>query len=305
MRICVAATPDVALPTLDALQRSTHEIVSVITRPDAPAGRGRSLRASAVSDWAVANKVELHKPVTMDEMATLVAQCDLVITIGFGLLLPESILSIPKFGFINLHFSLLPRWRGAAPVQRALEAGDTTTGVTVFQLDAGMDTGPIYTAIPFEISPTINTPELLSELSKLGVSAVLDTLSAIESGVAPTPQVNVGATRASKLTSDEAEIDWNRDSVSIINKVRAFYPNPGAWTSFRGSKLKIDSIGFCEQDLKPGVLSISGKKVLVGTGDGSVELILVKPSGKNSMPAQAWINGQHLLPDESFERNNG
>jgi methionyl-tRNA formyltransferase len=161
--------------------------------------------------------VALHKPVTTDEIATVVAQSDLVITIGFGLLLPASILTIPKFGFINLHFSLLPRWRGAAPVQRALEAGDTSTGVTVFQLNAGMDTGPIYTSIPFEISPTINTPELLSELSKLGVSAVLDTLFAIESGVAPTPQLNEGASRADKLNSDEAQIDWSQDSVSIVN----------------------------------------------------------------------------------------
>ena len=305
MRICVAATPEVALPTLDALHRSTHEIVSVITRPDAPAGRGRSLRASAVSDWAVANKVVLHKPVSTDEIATVVAQCDLVITIGFGLLLPASILTIPKFGFINLHFSLLPRWRGAAPVQRALEAGDTSTGVTVFQLNAGMDTGPIYTSIPFEISPTINTPELLSELSKLGVSAVLDTLSAIESGVAPTPQLNDGASRADKLNSDEAQIDWSQDSVSIINKVRAFYPNPGAWTVFRGSKLKLDSVGFCDEVLQPGLLSTQGKKVLVGTGNGAIELLLVKPSGKNSMAAQAWVNGQHLLPDERFEREDG
>ena len=305
MRICVAATPEVALPTLDALHRSTHEIVSVVTRPDAPAGRGRSLRASVVSDWAVANKVVLHKPVTTDEIATVVAQCDLVITIGFGLLLPASILTIPKFGFINLHFSLLPRWRGAAPVQRALEAGDTSTGVTVFQLNAGMDTGPIYTSIPFEISPTINTPELLSELSKLGVSAVLDTLSAIESGVAPTPQLNVGASRADKLNSDEAQIDWSQDSVSIINKVRAFYPNPGAWTIFRGSKLKLDSVGFYDEVLQPGFLSTQGKKVLVGTGNGAIELLLVKPSGKNSMAAQAWVNGQHLLSDERFEREDG
>jgi methionyl-tRNA formyltransferase len=190
-------------------------------------------------------------------------------------------------------------------VQRALEAGDTSTGVTVFQLNAGMDTGPIYTSIPFGISPTINTPELLSELSKLGVSAVLDTLSAIESGVAPTPQLNEGASRADKLNSDEAQIDWSQDSVSIINKVRAFYPNPGAWTVFRGSKLKLDSVGFCDEVLQPGLLSTQGKKVLVGTGNGAIELLLVKPSGKNSMAAQAWANGQHLLPDERFEREDG
>ena len=241
MRICIAATPSVAVPTLDALLASGHQIVSVITRPDAPAGRGRNLKSSAVSDWASLNKVQLHKPESSDEISLLVAQCDLVVTIGFGVLLPETVLNIPKFGFINLHFSLLPRWRGAAPVQRALEAGDSTTGVTVFKLDAGMDTGPIYTSLPFDISPTTNTADLLENLASLGVQAVLDAISLIESGQSPKVQSSEEATRAYKLTSEEAQIDWSQGSVAIVNKVRAFYPNPGAWSIFRGIKIKIDA----------------------------------------------------------------
>lgn len=305
MRICIAATPSVALPTLEALLESGHEIVSVITRPDAPAGRGRSLKASAVSDWAVANSVELHKPNTVDEIASLVSHCDLVVTIGFGLLLPEAILNIPKFGFINLHFSLLPRWRGAAPVQRALEAGDTSTGVTVFQLDAGMDTGPIYRALPFEIGLTINSAQLLEQLSTVGVSAVIDAISAIANGEKPQAQSHQGATRADKLSSQEAQIDWSMSSLSIVNKVRGFYSNPGAWSVFRGLKIKIDDAIAFEFNLKPGVISVQDKKVLVGTGDGAIELLTVKPSGKNEMSAQSWANGLHLVSDERFEQENG
>ena len=305
MRICIAATPSVAVPTLDALLASGHQIVSVITRPDAPAGRGRNLKSSAVSDWASLNKVQLHKPESSDEISLLVAQCDLVVTIGFGVLLPEIVLNIPKFGFINLHFSLLPRWRGAAPVQRALEAGDSTTGVTVFKLDAGMDTGPIYTSLPFDISPTTNTADLLENLASLGVQAVLDAISLIESGQSPKVQSSEDATRAYKLTSEEAQIDWSQGSLAIVNKVRAFYPNPGAWSIFRGIKIKIDAAIVNESILKPGEIALQDKAVLVGTGDGTIELLTIKPAGKSAMSAEAWANGQHLLSHEKFEQFNG
>lgn len=305
MRICIAATPSVAVPTLDALLASGHQIVSVITRPDAPAGRGRNLKSSAVSDWASLNKVQLHKPESSDEISLLVAQCDLVVTIGFGVLLPEIVLNIPKFGFINLHFSLLPRWRGAAPVQRALEAGDSTTGVTVFKLDAGMDTGPIYTSLPFDISPTTNTADLLKNLASLGVQAVLDAISLIESGQSPKVQSSEDATRAYKLTSEEAQIDWSQGSLAIVNKVRAFYPNPGAWSIFRGIKIKIDAAIVNESILKPGEIALQDKAVLVGTGDGTIELLTIKPAGKSAMSAEAWANGQHLLSHEKFEQFNG
>jgi methionyl-tRNA formyltransferase len=305
VRICIAATPSVAVPTLDALFESEHQIISVLTRPDAPAGRGRGLKSSAVSDWATSKGVELHKPESNDEISLLVAQCDLVITISFGVLLPETVLNIPKHGFINLHFSLLPRWRGAAPVQRALEAGDHTTGVTVFKLDAGMDTGPIYISIPLDISSTTNTPDLLENLASLGVQAVLDAISMIESGQSPKIQSNKGATRANKLTSEEAQIDWSKDSLAIVNKVRAFYPNPGAWSTFREVKIKIDAATINESILKPGEVALQGKAVLVGTGDGAIELLTVKPAGKSSMSAGAWANGQHLHSNEKLEQFNG
>ncbi len=305
MRICIAATPSVAVPTLEALLASEHQIISVITRPDAPAGRGRSLKSSAVSDWAASNSVQCHKPTSVDEISLLVAHCDLVITIGFGVLLPKAVLNIPKHGFINLHFSLLPRWRGAAPVQRALEAGDTTTGVTVFKLDAGMDTGPIYTTSTIDINPTINTQELIAELSSLGVNAVLEAISLIEKGVVPQDQPGEGATRASKLSSEEAQIDWGQDSLAIVNKIRAFYPNPGAWSNFRTAKIKIEAAKVSELVLKPGEVALQGRSVLVGTGNGAIELVTVKVAGKSAMSAQDWANGQHLLTDEKFEFFHG
>jgi methionyl-tRNA formyltransferase len=305
VRICIAATPSVAVPTLDALFESEHQIISVITRPDAPAGRGRGLKSSAVSDWATSKGVELHKPESNDEISLLVAKCDLVITIGFGVLLPETVLDIPQHGFINLHFSLLPRWRGAAPVQRALEAGDSTTGVTVFKLDAGMDTGPIYTSIPFDISPTTNTPDLLENLALLGVQAVLDTISLIESGQSPKIQSKEGATRANKLTSEEAQIDWSKGSLAIVNKARAFYPNPGAWSTFREAKIKIDAARVSESILKPGEIAFQDRSVVVGTGNGAIELLNLKPAGKSAMSAQDWANGQHLRANEKFEQLNG
>ena len=221
------------------------------------------------------------------------------------MLLPEAVLNIPKYGFINLHFSLLPRWRGAAPVQRALEAGDRTTGVTVFKLDAGMDTGPIYTSSTYDVNPTINTQELLTELSSLGVNTVLDAISLIEKGVTPQDQSSEGATRASKLSSEEAQIDWGQDSLAIVNKIRAFYPNPGAWSNFRTVKIKIESAKVSESSLKPGEIAPQGRSVLVGTGNGAIELVTVKAAGKSAMSAQDWANGQHLLTGEKFEFFHG
>ena len=305
MRICIAATPSVAIPTLEALLASDHEIVSVISRPDAPAGRGRGLKSSAVSDWASANGIELHKPESIDEISLLVAESDLVITIGFGVLLPETTLNIPKHGFINLHFSLLPRWRGAAPVQRALEAGDTVTGVTVFKLDAGMDTGPIYTASTVNIDRMINTPELLADLSSIGVQAILDAIALIDKGESPKVQSNDGATRANKLSTEEAQINWSEDSLAIVNKIRAFYPNPGAWSTFREAKIKIDAARVGESTLDPGEITLQGRSVLVGTGNGAIELLNLKPAGKSAMSAQDWANGQHLRANEKFEQLNG
>ena len=300
MRIIVAATPGVAVPTLNWLLNSEHVLAAVITQPDRPAGRGRELKGSVVSQWAHENSVECFKPQDLAETALLVRDCDVLLTIGYGVLLPTEILTLPRHGCLNLHFSLLPRWRGAAPVQRAIEAGDSLSGVTVFQLDEGMDTGPIFSTKRFALDNDITSDELLIELAELGVEAVMDSLQAITDGKRPTTQSGEGATKASKITKQECEIDWNLSAQVISQKVRAFTSNPGAWTRFRGDTLKIDSVSLEDSSLKPGTLHIVDKKLIVGTGSNALAIGFLTPSGKARMDALSWINGARITDGEHF-----
>ena len=300
MRIIVAATPGVAVPTLNWLLNSEHVLAAVITQPDRPAGRGRELKGSVVSQWAHENSVECFKPQDLAETALLVRDCDVLLTIGYGVLLPTEILKLPRHGCLNLHFSLLPRWRGAAPVQRAIEAGDSLSGVTVFQLDEGMDTGPIFSTKRFALDTDITSDELLIELAELGVEAVMDSLQAITDGKRPTTQSGEGATKASKITKQECEIDWNLSAQVISQKVRAFTSNPGAWTRFRGDTLKIDSVSLEDSSLKPGTLHIVDKKLIVGTGSNALAIGFLTPSGKSRMDALSWINGARITDGEYF-----
>ena len=300
MRIIVAATPGVAVPTLNWLLNSEHVLAAVITQPDRPAGRGRELKGSVVSQWAHENSVECFKPQDLAETALLVRDCDVLLTIGYGVLLHTEILTLPRHGCLNLHFSLLPRWRGAAPVQRAIEAGDSLSGVTVFQLDEGMDTGPIFSTKRFALDADITSDELLIELAELGVEAVMDSLQAITDGKRPTTQSGEGATKASKITKQECEIDWNLSAQVISQKVRAFTSNPGAWTRFRGDTLKIDSVSLEDSSLKPGTLHIVDKNLIVGTGSNALAIGFLTPSGKSRMDALSWINGARITDGEYF-----
>ena len=301
MRIAVAATPEVAIPTLDALLASEHELVCVITRPDAPAGRGRALQGTRVANWAVTNSVKLFKPETSQSLGELIADLDLVVTIGYGLLLPKEVLEKPKYGFVNLHFSLLPRWRGAAPVQRAIEAGDSVTGVTVFALDAGMDTGPIYLSAQIPLSISTTADQLFQSLANLGVEPVLKTLDLIERGEAPTPQNNAGATRAYKLSKEEGLIDWNSDAEAINRKVNAFNPDPGAWSNFRGQIIKINKVRVSNESAIAGVLKAAEKSIYIGTGTSALELLEVTPAGKAQMSATSWANGARLSATDMLQ----
>lgn len=296
----MAATPDVAIPTLNWLITSEHQLLSVITQPDRPAGRGRTLKESVISEWARENDVPCFKPASVTETATLIEGADVLLTIGFGVLLPEELLSIPMHGCLNLHFSLLPRWRGAAPVQRAIEAGDPVSGVTVFQLDPGMDTGPIYSVKRFALDSDITSDELFSELGALGVEAVEDSLNAIKAGIRPEPQKSDGATRAMKISKEECEINWNLDAQLISQKIRAFTSSPGAWTRFRGEVVKIDSVSISEETLQPGLLKVVNKELLVGTSSNAVSIGFLTPAGKSRMDAKSWLNGARLGDGELF-----
>jgi methionyl-tRNA formyltransferase len=210
------------------------------------------------------------------------------------------VISLPTHGSINLHFSLLPRWRGAAPVQRAIEAGDSVSGVTVFALDEGMDTGPIYLEKRFALDADITSDELLNELADLGVEAVAQTLTLIEQGVRPHAQSSEGATRAMKISKGDAQIDWNQSAEVISQKIRAFTSNPGAWTIFRESTLKVFTPIITDFPLPSGELLLKEKKLYIGTATFAIEIGEVQPSGKALMPASSWVNGVRLDSGERF-----
>lgn len=302
MQIAVAATPEVAIPTLELLLKSGYQLSAVITQPDRPAGRGLSLKESAVATWAIQNKIALYKPETQDELAQIAGRFDLIITIGYGMIIREEILNLPKFGFINLHFSLLPRWRGAAPVQRAIESGDDVTGVTVFKLDKGMDTGPIFRQVSTEIKSDATSASLLKELAVLGAPVVIETISAIDQGEVAKTQESTGATRAEKLSKDEGRIDWSQPAEVIYRKIRAFFPNPGSWTTFRESVIRIERVIIGpDTDGKPGDIAIVEKSLIVSCGQGSLKVIEMKAAGKSTMAASAWLNGAQPKHGESFK----
>jgi methionyl-tRNA formyltransferase len=301
MRIAIAASPQAAIASLNSLRTSEHEVVRVISQPDRPAGRGRSLIATPVSQWALDNEVELARPENTDQLGAVVQDVDCVITIGYGLLIPEAILAIPQYGFLNVHFSILPRWRGAAPVQRAIEAGDSFSGITIFRLDAGMDTGPYFVMKRFALDADITSDELLDELAEIAPDALLETLSMIESGIKPTPQIEKDATRAYKLTRDEAHVDCSQSAEEVSAKIRAFTSNPGAWISFRGSVLKITFESISSLLLNPGEMRKHEGQFLLGTATNAIVIATVTPSGKGSLPASAWLNGARLTDGERCE----
>ena len=300
MRIGVAATPDVAMPTLNWLLQSEHEIALVISQPDRPAGRGRILKQTVVADWANDHQILVVKPENPKDLIGKIEELDLVLTIGYGVLLPQNILDLPKNGFLNLHFSLLPAYRGAAPVQRALQNGETVTGVSVFQLDKGMDTGPVFVQQSSTIDPSWRSFELLQHLANLGPDVVNRTLRMIENGSTPSEQVGE-ASIAPKVDKDEAKIDFSKEATVISNSIRAFTYEPGAWTVWKGEPFKVCATGITEVHTgKPGEISVSDRSVIVGTGSGSLELLRVTPSGKREMDAIDWARGAHLMGGEIF-----
>ena len=301
MRLGVAATPEVAIPTLNWLLESEHELALIITQPDKPAGRGRNLRQSPVADWADQHKVAIVKPEATEDLKVHLFNIDCVVTIGYGVLLPQSVLDIPQFGFLNLHFSLLPAYRGAAPVQRALQNGDSISGVSVFQLEKGMDTGPIYSTIAVHIEPQWRSTELLSVLSKLGPKAVEKALQMIERGESPSPQMG-DSTIAPKISKLEAQIDFRKDSTTIVNHIRAFTYEPGAWCLWKGEPFKITAaISNNEIHLEQGEIVVLDKKVFVGCGNQTaIEILSVIPAGKKEMSSIDWARGARLQGGEHF-----
>ena len=301
MRIGVAATPEVAIPTLDWLVASEHDLVLVITQPDKPAGRGRTMQQSVVADWAQGRNIRVAKPSSSNDLVGVIDDLDCVVTIGYGVLLPQHILDLPKHGFINLHFSLLPAYRGAAPAQRALQNGEKITGVSVFQLDKGMDTGPIYSKKSVAIEPHWRSFELLQALAQEGPSTVSDALAMISAQVAPSAQEG-SASLAPKISKQDARLNFSNDASTLVNAIRAFTYEPGAWCNWKEESFKITSaFALDERQLMPGVIAVDGQKVIVGCANNSaIEILTVIPAGKKEMTAAEWARGARLNGGESF-----
>ncbi|HEY2670018.1 MAG TPA: methionyl-tRNA formyltransferase [Rugosimonospora sp.] len=308
MRLVFAGTPDVAVPALDAIAASGHELVAVLTRPDAPAGRGRRLVRSPVGAWADARGVEVltpqrpREPEFLARLEQIAPDC--VPVVAYGALVPPAALSIPRYGWVNLHFSLLPAWRGAAPVQHAVLHGDEVTGASVFQLEAGLDTGPVFGTLTEDIRPTDTSGDLLERLSGAGAGLLVEVLDGIEAGaLSPVAQPADGVSLAPKLTVEDAEVRWTDPSFAVDRRVRASTPAPGAWSTFRGERIKLGPVTpvtpVPEGDtLAPGQIGAQRSRVLVGTGTGPVALGEVRAAGKRAMPAVDWARGVRPEPGE-------
>lgn len=307
MRVIFAGTPAVAVPALAAVATSRHELVAVVTRPDAPAGRGRGLSRSPVGEWADEHGVEVLTPARprdpefLDRLRALAPDC--VPVVAYGALVPPAALEIPRHGWINLHFSLLPAWRGAAPVQHAVLHGDELTGASVFQLEEGLDTGPVYGTLTDEIRAADTSGDLLERLADSGAGLLVAVLDAIADGTARAePQPADGVSLAPKLTVDDARVRWSDPAFAVDRRIRACTPAPGGWTTFRGERVKLGPVVPVPDgpELKPGELLVEKSRVLSGTATVPVRLGEVRAAGKRAMGATDWARGVRVGTGEDF-----
>jgi methionyl-tRNA formyltransferase len=305
VRLVFAGTPEVALPSLQALAASRHELVAVLTRPDAPAGRGRHLVRSPVGAWADERGVEVLTPARpreqsfLDRLTELAPDC--VPVVAYGALVPPAALAIPRHGWINVHFSLLPAWRGAAPVQHAVLHGDEVTGASVFQLEEGLDTGPVFGTLVEKVGARDTAGDLLGRLAAAGGDLLVSVLDGIEAGtVRAVPQPPDGVSLAPKITVEDAEVRWGEPAFAVDRRVRACTPAPGAWTTFRGDRVKLGPVTVADDapPLAPGELAVAKHRVLAGTATGPVVLGEVRAAGKRAMPAVEWARGSRIAEGE-------
>ncbi len=298
MRLVFAGTPQVAADTLaHLLDHGRHEVVAVLTRPDAPRGRSSRAVPSPVAALALDRGIEVLRPARAADpdlsarLAELAPDCCPVV--AYGGLIPRPLLDLPPHGWVNVHFSLLPRWRGAAPVQHAILAGDEVTGVTVFELVEALDAGPVLARTEYRLGPEETAGEALEALQVRGAELLAATLDGLEADVVvPKPQPADGVTPAPKLTVGGARIDWTRPAIEISRQVRANNPSPVAWTELAGERFRVlQAVPAPDAGLEPGEVRPGRREVLAGTGDGSLELRLVQPAGKRALPAADWGRG--------------
>jgi methionyl-tRNA formyltransferase len=314
MRLVFAGTPEVALPSLEALLASRHEVVAVVTRPDARAGRGRALVPSAVRRRAEEVGIEVLTPARPSEPEFQERLRDLAPdacpVVAYGALVPPSALEVPRHGWVNLHFSLLPAWRGAAPVQHAIMAGDEVTGACTFLLEKGLDTGPVLGVMTEAIRPRDTAGDLLGRLAEAGAGLLVATLDGIEDGtVVARPQSPDGVSLAPKIEMEDARVRWSRPAIAVDRLVRGCTPAPGAWTLFRGERLKLGPVtpvgepadAGVPAGLAPGDLHATKRVVVVGTASCPVVLGEVRPHGRRAMPAADWARGMRITTGDRFD----
>jgi methionyl-tRNA formyltransferase len=295
MRIAFLGTPDFSVPALDALRAAGHEVACVYTQPPRPAGRGQSERRSPVHEHADAADIPVRTPATLrdeDAQAEFAAlNLDAAVVVAYGLILPQSVLDAPRFGCINIHASLLPRWRGAAPIQRAIQAGDAETGVTIMQMDAGLDTGPELLREAVPITREINAGVLHDALSALGGKLIVEALAGLEAGTLhAVAQPDTGETYAAKIARGEERIDWAQPAVALDRHVRAFAPWPGAWFEHDGERIKVLAADVVAGEGEPG--TVLDDVLTVACGDGALQLITVQRAGKAAMAAADYLRGR-------------
>lgn len=299
-------TPEWAIPSLDALAASRWDLAAVVTNPDRPAGRGHALSSPPVKQRALELGVEVRQPPSaraadlLDWLGRV--EPDVAVVVAYGKILPAEILAVPRLGFVNVHFSLLPEYRGAAPVQRALLDGRDETGISIMVLTEGMDEGPVLARSAVAIDPEESAGTLGARLAGIGAALLMASLDAYAAGeLEPEPQDLAGATYAPKLTPEEARIDWSRPARAIHDQVRALDPDPGAYSEFRGLRLKVYSTSIAEgTDLSPGATRHEGGKWLVGTGDGALAITEAQLAGKRRMSGDELARGLRLEPSERF-----
>ena len=310
MKVVFLGTPRFAVPTLETLIAAGHEVAVVYTQPDRPKGRGQELALSPVKETAlrlglrVCQPERIRRPEVVEELAGIGA--DAMVVVGYGQIIPRAIIDLPRLGIVNVHASLLPLWRGAAPIQWSIASGDTTTGVTTMMINAGLDTGDILLQAATEIGVEENALELGARLSATGAKLLIETLELLGNGNCPrTPQVESEATLAKILHKEDGQIDWSVSAREICNRARGFLPWPGAWTWFRGQRFNVwkcrpvpPNEWAVSEPLAPGLMRAVGKRLLAGTASGVLELLEVQLEGRKRVPASAFLNGTRLSGDD-------
>lgn len=302
LRIIFAGTPEFSVPTLEALIASEYEVVAVYTQPDRPRGRGKKVQFTPVKDVAVKHEIPVFQPLSLrnaEAQAELAAlNADLMIVVAYGLILPEAVLNAPKYGCLNIHASLLPRWRGAAPIHRAIEAGDRETGVAIMQMDKGLDTGDVWSEAKIAISQHMTTGALHDQLQQMGAELLLETIpDVVTAARKPIPQPEVGITYAEKISKEEVRICWDEDAEIIMRKIHAFNPFPGAHSTIDGEIIKFFSVLETTQKstAEKGTIRVEGERIYVTAGDGyELEVLELQAAGKRKMESSLFIKGNEI-----------